>query len=165
MYLMGYQEEKNRLEVFSRHLSKMGIPYKFKDIGNESEIFPAIVCTYKHGELDFDVVIYNIADWIHVKCLVLETIGLPSQIQLSIFKLALSLNYDLPETTFSLYNDNLYIELDCLNDVDYDDFVEEFNSIPTGLNIFLKTIKKEESEIEISSTKGAIEKDQNKIKK
>src|SRR6056297_1280993 len=127
---MGYQEERKNLEKFSTHLEKMGVPFNFKDIGKEEEVFPAIICTYRHEEIDFDVIIYNIANWIHVKCLVLDVKGFPSQVSLSIFKLALKLNYDLPETTFSLYKNKLYLEIDCLIDIDYDDFLEEFNSIP-----------------------------------
>ena len=162
---MAYKEEKKNLENFSQMLKKMKIPFKFKDLGNSGEIFPAIVCTYRNEDTDFDVVIYNIADWIHVKCLVLETTGLPTPVALSIYKLALSLNYDLPETTFSLFNDNLYLEIDCLLDIDYDDFVGEFNSIPKGLKLFIHEIKQKEESVQISSTKGAIAGSEGKIKK
>ena len=108
------------------------------------------------SSLDFDVILYNLGNWIHVKALLLNTSLYPSQTVLSIYEIALGLNYDLPECTFSLFKNNLYIEIDCLIGIPFNDFKAEFVSIGNGIEAFINLIKNQKDEISIKSTKGLV---------
>lgn len=155
---MGYVEERKNLGNIAEYLDQMKIPYEFSDIGDkDKEIFPAITCVYRCGDLDFDVILYSLGKWVHVKALLLNTSFLPSQTVLTIYEISLGLNYDLPECTFSLFKNNLYIEIDCLVGVPYNDFKAEFESIGNGIETFLNVIKNQDEEISIKSTKGLVE--------
>jgi hypothetical protein len=147
------QDEQEALFGISQFLERMKIPAILQKIGNENgETFPALTCNYRIDKVDFSVIIYNVGSWINVKCLVMETKGMSIEDRAKIFELALTLNYELPETTFSAYQGNLYIEIDCLVDVDYDDFKSEFNSIADGLNAFVEMLQTEKN-IKLTSTK------------
>jgi hypothetical protein len=151
---MGFEDEKKNLEVIKGFLDKLDVPNEMKKLAEGSaEEFPAIGCTFRYDNLDFDVIVYNLGKWIHVKCLVLETESLAPEVLLRIYKTSLELNYELPETTFSAYGENLYVEIDCLTDSDFDDFESEFNSIAEGIIAFVKKAEKIK-EISIKSTKG-----------
>lgn len=153
---MGYLEEQQHLKKIQDYLDQMSVPYKLHDIGDkQGEKFPALICTYRSHELDFDVIIYNLGHWIHVKCMVMNTINLSAQTRLPIFELCLELNYDLPECTFSAYKKNIFIEIDCLQDVDFDDFSAEFHSIGDGIEAFIENIS-DFHQVEIKSTKGQL---------
>lgn len=157
---MGYIEERKNLGRIAEYLDQdqMKIPYEFQDIGDKDrEIFPAIICVYRCGDLDFDVILYNLGKWIHVKALLLNTSLYPSQTVLSIYEISLGLNYDLPECTFSLFKNNLYIEVDCLIGIPFNDFKAEFESIGNGIEAFLNVIKNQDEEISIKSTKGLVQ--------
>ena len=81
-----YIEERKNIGKIAEILTKMGVPYKIQDIGDkQGEIFPALICHYRFNELDFDVIIYNLGRWIHVKCMVMSTQNLSSQTLLSIY--------------------------------------------------------------------------------
>ena len=154
---MGYLEEKKNLEKIAEYLdqNEMKIPYKFQDIGDtDNEVFPAIICVFRCGELDFDVILYNLGKWIHGKALLLNTNPFPSQTVLKIYEISLGLNYDLPECTFSLFKNNLYIEIDCLVGIPLKDFKAEFESIGIGIESFINVIKNQD--ISIKSTKGGL---------
>ena len=154
---MGYVEERKNLTKISEFLDQMKIPYKFQDIGDkDKEIFPAIICVYRCGNLDFDVIFYNLGHWIHGKALLLNTTIFPSQTVLTIYEISLGLNYKIPECTFSLFKNNLYIEIDCLVEIPFKDFKAEFDSIGNGIEAFLNVIKNQEEEISIKSTKGGL---------
>ncbi len=156
---MGYLNEQKNLKKIALYFKKMGVPYKQQDIGDlEGEKFPALICTYRSHELDFDVIIYNLGRWIHVKCMILNTIDLPDLVRLSIYELCLQLNYDLPECTFSSFKKNIFIEIDCLTEIDFDDFSAEFNSIGEGIELFIDNVIKEH-DLELKSTKGQISSD------
>lgn len=152
---MGYQEEKQILAKIVQFLDRMGVPYKFQDIGEkDKEIFPAVVCTFRYqNSIDFDVIVYTIGKWIHVKCLVLKTDDLKLQMRAQLYELSLQLNYDLPEVTFSANNGDIYIEMDALIDTTFEDFASEFNSISEGIGVFIQSVR-EDLKIEIVSTKG-----------
>jgi hypothetical protein len=151
---MNYEEEKVNLESIANYLDKMGIPFVFQDIGEkENEKFPGIACTYRYNNSDFDVIVFSVGNWIHVKALVLDTKEYPSELVRQLYEIALNLNYELPETTFSAFNQKVYIEIDCLVNVAFDDFEGEFKSIAEGLNNYLERIEKIEG-IKIYSTKG-----------
>ena len=153
----NYIEERKNLGKIAEYLDQMKIPYQFQDIGDkDKEIFPAITCVYR-CDVDFDVILYNLGNWVHVKALLLNTSLLPSQTVLTIYEICLGLNYDLPECTFSLFKNNLYIEIDCLVGVPYNDFKAEFQSIGAGIETFLNVIKNQDEEISIKSTKGLVE--------
>ena len=156
-----YLEERNHLGNISEHLQKMEVPFEFKDIGETSgDIFPAIICTYRCNALDFDVILYNIANWIHVKCMVMNLADFAQDNLLAIFGIALELNYDLPEVTFSQHGQKLYIEVDCLVGIKFEDFVEEFNSIGEGIDQLMNILNKQK-EINIESTSGQMDPKEN----
>ena len=153
---MGYIEERKNLGEISQILEKMGVPHKFEDIGGDrNEVFPAIICIYRCNNLDFDVIIYNIGQWIHVKCLIMNLEQIRSEILLSIYEIALELNYDLPEVTFSSHKNQLYIEVDCFVFTSLEDFKGEFLSIGDGIEAFI-TIMDKQREIALKSTVGQI---------
>lgn len=157
---MGYIEERKNLGKLAEYLDRMNVPYGFHDIGNaEQEIFPAIICTYRCADIDFDVILYNIGRWLHVKCLImnLDTSKLTSSVTMTIYEIVLELNYDLPECTFSLFKNNLYIEIDCLTSIGFEDFQAEFHSIGEGIENFINIVKKQDKEIPIKSTKGQVQ--------
>jgi len=155
---MGYIEERKNLTHIAEYLEQMHVPYEFQDIGDkDKEIFPAILCVYRAEDLDFDVILYNLGKWVHVKALVLNTSYFPSKTVLTIYEIALGLNYDLPECTFSLFKNNLYIEIDCLAGIPFEDFKAEFESIGNGIEVFLNVIKKQDERISLKSTKGLVQ--------
>ncbi|WP_371803475.1 hypothetical protein [Candidatus Lokiarchaeum ossiferum] len=153
---MSYISERNNIGKIALHLDQINIPYRFQDIGDqEDKIFPALICTFRVENLEFDVIIYNLNKWIHIKTLVMDTADLSSDILLKVYELCLELNYDLPEVTFSAFQKNIFIEVDCLVDVDFDDFKAEFLSIGDGIEAFISTIKQRQN-ISIQSTKGFV---------
>ncbi len=155
---MPYLDERNNLGLISEHLKEMGVPFEFKDIGGEpsGEIFPAIICTYRCNKLDFDVILYNLTKWIHVKCMVMNLADFADDNLLAIFGISLELNYDLPEVTFSQHSQKLYIEVDCLVGIKQDDFAEEFNSIGDGIDMLMNILNKQK-EISLESTSGQLD--------
>ena len=154
---MGYIKERKNLDQISTYLERIGIPYRMKDIADgEGTVFPALLCTYQCQNLDFDVILYNINRWIHVKCMVMSTTNLNTENLLSLYKLCLDLNYSLPEATFSAFKANIFIEMDCLVEVSYEDFKAEFNSIGEGIEAFIQAAKTEKK-ISVKSTIGMVE--------
>lgn len=153
---MGYIDERNHLNSISNYLDRIGIPYRMNDIAdNEETVFPALICTYQCQGLDFDVILYNLNRWIHTKCMLMNTSNLNSETLLSLYKLCLDLNYSLPEATFSSFKADIFIEIDCLVSVSYEDFKAEFNSIGEGIEAFINSAKKNQ-EISLTSTKGMV---------
>ncbi|MHA1521552.1 MAG: hypothetical protein ACTSRK_15330 [Promethearchaeota archaeon] len=154
---MPYIDERNHLGNISEHLTKMEVPFEFKDIGESpGDIFPAVICTYRCNSLDFDVILYNIGKWINVKCMVMNLAAFTDDALQAIFSIALELNYDLPEVTFSKHSQRLYIEVDCLVGIKYDDFAEEFNSIGDGIDMLINVLNKQK-EINLESTSGQLD--------
>jgi hypothetical protein len=139
---MPYEIEKQNLDIIAGHLEKMNVPFALQDIGEGDTKFPALACTYRSADIDFDVIIYTINEWIHVKTLVVETGEMDVEKAFQLYEIALNLNYQLPETTFSAYNRKLYVEMDCLVNVPFEDFQSEFNSIAEGINAFVIEAKK-----------------------
>ncbi|MHA1584655.1 MAG: hypothetical protein ACTSVU_02125 [Promethearchaeota archaeon] len=138
---MEYNDERQNLGEITIYLDSMEIPYKFQDFSeNGDERFPALLCTYRCQNMDFEVMIYNVGRWIHVKAMVMSAHTLKSKTKLDIYQLCLELNYDLPECTFSSHKDIIYIEIDCLKDVDSDDFIGEFQSIGDGIDAFVTRV-------------------------
>ncbi|MHA1611566.1 MAG: hypothetical protein ACTSYU_05900 [Promethearchaeota archaeon] len=152
---MVYDEEKQILNSVSEYLAKMGVPYKNQDIGGQTkDKFPVLICTYRYqGEYNFDVIIYNVGKWLHVKCLVLKSSSLKPENREKTYELALQLNYDLPEVTFSANKGDIYIEMDALVGISYDNFAGEFASISEGIGAFIQKIQKECS-IQFTNTIG-----------
>lgn len=162
---MSYIIERKNIGKIAQHLDQINIPYRFQDIGDhEDVIFPAIICTFRVENLEFDVIIYCLNKWIHVKTLVMETSDLSQDVLLKIYELCLELNYDLPEVTFSVFQKNIFIEVDSLIDVDFDDFKAEFLSIGDGIEVFISTIKRRQN-ISVKSTKGYVPEKNSKIRR
>lgn len=140
---MGYAEEQANLNKISKYLDKMGIPYKNQDLGSESKSkFPALLCTYRfENKHNFDVIVYSIGEWINIKCLVLRRKKIPSHFLTDIYELCLQLNYDLPEVTFSANKGDIFIEMDALAESSFEDFAEEFKSIPVGITHFVEKVQ------------------------
>ena len=153
---MGYIQERKNLDQISTYLKRIGIPYRLKFVADSEEtMFPALICTYQCQGVDFDVILYNLNRWILTKCLIMKTSNLNSETLLSLYKLCLGLNYSLPETTFSSFKADIFIEIDCLVNVSYEDFKAEFNSIGEGIEAFLNSVK-ENQDISVKSTKGMV---------
>jgi hypothetical protein len=151
---MNYDVEKTNLIQISKHLELMKIPFIFQDIGEiPEEKFPAIACTYRHNQIDFDVIIYSIGDWINVKALIMDLHQYSSDIALQTYETCLNLNFELPETTFSAFNQRLYVEMDCLVEVDHETFQSEFQSIAEGINQFMERMYKKHN-LQLINTKG-----------
>jgi hypothetical protein len=151
---MVYEEEKDNLSLIAHYLTQMEIPYEFKDIDDGEEgVFPAIFSTYTYKDLEFEVIVHNLEKWILIKCLVLDTENLSMPMIFKLYKKALELNYDLAEVTFSSYQGNIYIEMDALVGVDFDDFAGEFESIAEGIDHFVDFVQNQK-DIVLSSTKG-----------
>ena len=153
---MGYIQERKNLDQISTYLERIGVPYRLKEVADrDGTVFPALICTYQCQNLDFDVILYNISRWVHVKCLLMNTTNLNSENRLSLYKLCLDLNYSLPESTFSTFKDDIFIEIDCLVTVSFEDFNAEFNSIGVGIEAFINSVKTNQ-EISLTSTKGMV---------
>ena len=117
------------------------------------KFFPRFSVVINIQNLEFEVIIHNIEKWVLIKCMVLDTSDLSMPLTFKLFKKALELNYDLPEVTFSSYQGNLYIEMDCLVGVDFDDFAGEFESISDGIEHFIDFVHQQKNVI-LTSTKG-----------
>lgn len=155
---MGYFEERTNLNSIAIYLERIGVPYRLKDIADsEGTVFPALICTYQCQNLDFDVILYNLNKWVHVKCMIMNTttLNLDPKILLSLYKLCLDLNYSLPESTFSTFKDDIFIEIDCLVNVSFEDFKAEFTSIGEGIEAFIQAVNRDK-EITVKSTKGMV---------
>ncbi|WP_457557519.1 hypothetical protein [Candidatus Harpocratesius sp.] len=152
---MGYNEEKKNLEKMGQYLDNLGIPFKHQDIGDKSEDkFPTLICTYRFEEKhNFDVIIYSVEEWIHVKCLVLKVNRLKPKLRCKLYEMCLQLNYDLPEVTFSANKGDIYIEIDALAEISFEDFTAEFQSISQGISIFIENIQNQ-YDIDILDTNG-----------
>ena len=152
----SYEEQKKNLEPISEYLKKAKISHEFIDITlGEGEKMPAILTDYTYKEFTFDVLMLNAENWIMVQCMILDTTQIPDDVIRDVYELCLELNFDLPETTFSVHNKQIFSEADMTVDVSYDDFINvELNSIAIGIDAFIDTVTA--ANVEVKDTKGQI---------
>lgn len=159
--MTNYDWEKNTLKTIEKHFDKLGIAFEYIDIdmGNEN-VKPAIYSNLKLKDIDFDIYIsaQDIHDvqWIVLRCLVCDLSDLDLNEVNNIIKLALTVNYYVPETTFSLIKDFLYLENDMTLDIEMENLNFEISGLELGISVFIG--KLEEIGFSLTSTKGLLKK-------
>jgi hypothetical protein len=159
--MADYNWEKNTLKTIEKHFNNLGVAFEYIDINMGNEIVkPAIYSSLKLKDIDFDIYIsaqdvHNV-QWIVLRCIVCDLNDLDLKDVNEIFKLALTVNYYIPETTFSSANDFLYLENDMPLDVDAENFNFEITGLELGISIFIKQM--EAKGYSITSTKGILKK-------
>jgi len=133
--MVNYEQEKQNLEVAAKHLDKLKVKYEFVDLETaEGDKFPAIISTYDYKKMTFDLHIVNNDDWLCVKCLILDTSELDPELACAVYRVAMELNFELPETTFSANDGFLFIEADMKVGINFEDFKQEWDSLNEGLD-------------------------------
>jgi hypothetical protein len=146
--MTDYNSQLKILERFESFLKKMNINYTPVDVmlkeGGKRAI---LLIPYTYDDLIFDTTITvesmeGADDWVSINCYAFdigEIEGDPKKLN-QILKIVMSLNFDIPETSFALFNDKyLYIKSDMRTDIDFDDFEFEANGLSWGLsNLFDK---------------------------
>ncbi|HUY00430.1 MAG TPA: hypothetical protein VMV49_12790 [Candidatus Deferrimicrobium sp.] len=144
--MVNYEREKVNLGKISKFLEKMRINHQFQDIKNgDNETVPIIDAVFQYEDLKFRLKIRNLEDWIVTKCLIMDFSDFPADKVLTLFRLGLELNYILPETTFSVFDNEFYIESDMPLHGKFEDFQIEWHSITIGLDRFLAAMGDDES--------------------
>ena len=130
----------NKFAIIENHLKQLKISYKIKD--------DQILINYKFHTINYSIKIFYTfmkTPFICIKTRIADLEKLSQSEKLLLLETALQINYDYPEITFSKNNHELFLEIDCLPDIDFDDFKAEFYSIPQGiklLNDYLMTVPK-----------------------
>ncbi|HUX98238.1 MAG TPA: hypothetical protein VMV49_01675 [Candidatus Deferrimicrobium sp.] len=133
------KSEKKDLEKIAKLLEKINMEFTFFDLKYaQDEVHPAIHTSYKAEGKEFDVIIRSysqkdLGKWINMRCFVFNTSELDTETANKVFKLCLQLNYFLPETTFSWFDEKIFIESDMPIDVSLDDFKFELKGLSLGL--------------------------------
>ncbi len=163
--MVNYEEEKKNLENIAKHLKTLKLDYEFVDLEtSEGEKFPAIFTTYAYKGYQFEMHIICNDDWVCAKCFILDTKKLEDpELTNAIYEFVLSLNFELPETTFSAYDGELYLEADMNAEVDFDEFKREWDSIGSGLDIIVEEFAPKE--VGLTSTTGEEEEEEKPAKK
>ena len=156
-----YDWEKNQLKRIENLLQKMQIPFGYIDIDLGDGISkPAISIITNFQDIEFEVLIsaqdVNDIQWLVLRCLACSIADLSVDKANEVMKLALTINYHLPETTFSLIKDFLFIENDMPLDIDLEDFDFELCGFELGLQNFL--IQMNKIGMQVTSTKGILKK-------
>ncbi|MBD3228287.1 MAG: hypothetical protein GF329_08860 [Candidatus Lokiarchaeota archaeon] len=159
--MVDYDWEKKQLKAIEEHFKKKNISYEYIDIDMGNEVVkPAIYTTVKLKGLDFDVYVsaqdVHDVQWIVIRCLVCDLKDLDLNEINKILKIALTVNYYIPETTFSLINDSLFIENDMPLEVSLESFNFEIRGLEIGIGIFQQNM--EDLGLTITSTKGILKK-------
>jgi hypothetical protein len=80
---------------------------------------------------------------------------------IDVYRLSLSLNFSIPETTFSILNDFLYIEADMPLDVSKEDFDFEVKGFEWGVGNFIENMKK--LGLTVTPTGGILKKEKKRL--
>ena len=91
---MSYDDELLVIKELEPFLAKLGIPFRIEDIGKgEGAKFPALLYTFRYTTFNFDVIIYNVGKWIHVKRMTMKTENLSEVLKMKIYEICLELNW------------------------------------------------------------------------
>ncbi len=135
--MVDYKKEVKNLEAIGEYLDKLDMDFDLKDaIDENSEKFPIILSTYKHKNLRFAMHILSNDDWICMKVLLLDAENIDTEFRCSIYQECLELNFELPETTFSVNDGAIYIEADMPAGFSLGDFKLELEALRAGIDIF-----------------------------
>jgi hypothetical protein len=135
--MVDYKKEVKNLEAIGEYLDKLDMDFDLKDAVDENnEKFPIILSTYKHKNINFAMHILSIDDWICMKVLLLDAENIKSELRCSIYQSCLELNFELPETTFSVNDGAIYIEADMPSGFSLGDFKLELEALKAGIDIF-----------------------------
>jgi len=150
------KKQKENLQKIADYLKKAKIIFKWTEIpSEEGESMPALLTSYSYKGYKFDVLILSVATWVMVQCYILDTKPIEEEIVPKLYELCLELNFNLPETTFSLYNGQIFVEADMPVTVSYNDFLNvEMKSIGAGIDAFLDELGIEN--VKVEDTKGKI---------
>jgi len=141
------ESDKNKLKRMESILQKIDIPYEYIEFNTGGGNFkPALVINGVFQEITFNVFITikkieGLNEWFLIRCLVYDVSKLDVKKVNEVLKLCLSLNYLIPETTFSLYENSIFIEAEMPLDIDVERFNFEIIGIELGLANFLKKMK------------------------
>ncbi|MHA1271764.1 MAG: hypothetical protein ACTSPY_18400 [Candidatus Helarchaeota archaeon] len=140
--MSNYDKEKSQLKTIANHLNKMNIPFDYVDLKFGENVRPIIVFNKNYGNIYFDVVVVaqsheSVDDWLTVRCLLYDFSELKINQINSIFKLCLELNYYIPETTFSVNNNLIFIENDMPLDISHENFEFEILGFDVGIQNFI----------------------------
>ncbi|MBD3227954.1 MAG: hypothetical protein GF329_07170 [Candidatus Lokiarchaeota archaeon] len=158
--MVDIKKQKKDLENVESILKKSNNKYNWIDLPiGKNEKKPVIItsCTYKKRV--YDVIISaqywkGVDDWACMRCYVFNTKNLPDDKLIDVYRLCLSLNFSIPETTFSISNDFVYLECDMPFDISSDDFAFEVKGLELGVGNFVENMLK--LGLEPSPTAGEI---------
>lgn len=164
--MTDYENEKEKLKNIEKMLADSGGEYDWIDINLEKgDVKPCLICPISYKGITLDVLIsyqvWDEAEWICMRCFVYDTSALDDKKLIDVYRLSLSLNFSIPETTFSILNDFLYIESDMPLDVSKDDFDFEVKGFEWGVGNFVENMKK--LGLSVSPTHGVLKKEKKKL--
>ncbi|MHA1271765.1 MAG: hypothetical protein ACTSPY_18405 [Candidatus Helarchaeota archaeon] len=145
--MLDYNSQKNILNKIANYLIDLEISFNWVDVllqSNEKRII--LLLSYFYDDLEFDTTISvesmeNMEDWISLKCFTFDISPITNPKKLNqVLRIALELNFSIPETTFALYNEKyIYIKSDMPIDISSNDFKFELDGFSIGLqNLFDK---------------------------
>ncbi|MHA1271790.1 MAG: hypothetical protein ACTSPY_18530 [Candidatus Helarchaeota archaeon] len=143
--MSNYDKEKSQLTTIANHLNKMNIPFDFRDFRFGDIVKPTIRFTAEYNNFDFDIVIsamsYESREWLSLRCIVYNFSKLKIEQINNIFELCLEINFYIPETTFSVNGDLIFIENDMPINISIGDFEFELTGFDVGIQNFLDHMK------------------------
>ena len=157
--MSNYNKEKSQIKIIAGFLDKLNEPYDYYDLdyGN-GVIKPVLILTTEYNGINFDVIASAQSakgfekDWLTIRCFIYDFSKLKINKANELFKLCLELNYIIPETTFSVFQNRLFLEADMPLDINMDKFDFELAGFDIGLqNLFLRI---KDIGVKIDHTKG-----------
>ena len=135
--MVDYKKEVKHLEAIGEYLDKLDMKFDLKDaVDANNEKFPIILSTHKHKNINFAMHILSNDDWICIKVLLLDAENINPELRCSVYESCLELNFELPETTFSVNDGSIYIEADMPSGLSLGDFKLELEALKAGIDIF-----------------------------
>jgi len=87
-------------------------------------------------------------DWICLKVLLLDTEEINPELKCNLYQSCLELNFELPETTFSLNDERIYIEADLPVGLTFKNFKLELDALNEGIETFSQEVAPKAGKIE-----------------
>ena len=146
--MSNYNEIKNKMKKIENLLNEMNMDYNSIDLKiSANEKIPVIMIKGEFANKEYKVFFFydsyeGFGEWITARCPVYEITGLNEKKRNRVFTICLQLSDLIPETTYSICNDLIYVEGDMPLDLSIDSFDFELQGLDLGVSNFIENMEK-----------------------
>ncbi|MHA1270265.1 MAG: hypothetical protein ACTSPY_10800 [Candidatus Helarchaeota archaeon] len=158
--MSNYDKEKDQLKLIAKYFSKSGLDFKWVDFDfGHGFVKPVIVSSNQYQDVPLDIVASaqsaeGVDDWLTLRVFLCKVDNLDKDKLLDLLKLCLQLNFEIPETTFSMKGNMIFLEADMPTNISEKDFQFELDGMDFGIPLLFNGMKK--LGLSINPTKGTI---------